>query len=82
MRSGVRPCPSADVARFVGFGRIAMLHGGWSRSPVRFLSGAVAFRRAQFSVITTMLLRGAWARFLISTVVWVGLAVQRQGEKR
>ena len=61
---------------------LAMLHGGWSRSSVRFVSGAVAFCRAQASVITTMLLRGAWATFLISTVVWVGLVVQRQGEKR
>ena len=61
---------------------LAMLPGGWSRSPVGFVSGAVAFRRAQVSFITTMLLRGAWARFLISTVVWVGLAVQRQGEER
>jgi hypothetical protein len=61
---------------------LAMLPGGWSRSSVRFVSGAVAFRRAQVAFITTMLLRGAWARFLISTVVWVGLAVQRQGEKR
>jgi len=26
---------------------LAMLHGGWSRVSVRFVSGAVAFRRAQ-----------------------------------
>ena len=38
---------------------LAMLPGGWSCSSVRFVSGAVAFCRAQVSVITTILLRGA-----------------------
>ena len=35
---------------------LAMLHGGWSRSSVRFVSEAVAFCRAQVSAGTNDLI--------------------------
>jgi hypothetical protein len=61
---------------------LEMLHGAWSRALVRFVSDAVAFCQAQVSLTTNDFIAGAWARFLISTVVWVCFVVQRHREKR
>jgi hypothetical protein len=61
---------------------LAMLHGGWSRSSVRFVSETVSFCRAQVSVTTNDVIAWSLGEVSYSTVVWVCFAVQGEREKR